>query len=457
MANDLGRTLYNAGLNELALSELLGPASSGDDVPLVLARYSAGDPRAALVRAFVLGEPVLPDALPTPEALVEAGLVELTPRGALARVRLTPFAGFLIAHDADASEGDTVTGVNAASRTLATLTVRRQVDRALDLGTGSGVQALLASRHARAVVATDVNAHALDLADLGARLNGVALDLRSGSLFEPVAGERFDLIVANPPFVISPDREFVFRDSGLPGDAICREVVRGAAAHLAEGGFATVLCNWICRTPEERWEPLAEWVDGLDCDAFLLSHGAVDPLRYASRWNEPVRKDPDAFATAVGRWLDYYEREGVAGIGIGAVILRGRSGPGWTRGYTAPHPAVGSAGEHILRLFAAADRLDGLEDEAELLDERFELVQGHRLDQTLVYRDEYQVTDVTMSLAEGVGLVGRLEPAELPLLFAMTPDQTVRELAADSEMDEVDALAAVRRLYEHGLLERRDS
>ena len=192
-------------------------------------------------------------------------------------------------------------------------------------------------------------------------------------------------------------------------------------------------------------------------DAFLLSHGAVDPLRYASRWNELVRKDPDAFAAAVGRWLDYYEREGVAGIGIGAVILRGRSGPGWTHGYTAPHRAVGSAGEHILRLFAAADRLDGLADEAELLDERFELVQGHRLDQTLVYRDEYQVTEVTMSLAEGVGLVGRLEPADLPLLFAMTPDQTVRELAADSEVDEPDALAAVRRLYEHGLLECRDS
>src|SRR5262249_1450255 len=151
-----------------------------------------------------------------------------------------------------------------------------------------------------------------------------------GSLFEPVSGESFDLIVANPPFVISPDSDFVFRDSELPGDAICREIVRGAALHLRPGGFATVLCNWVCRTREERWEPLAAWVEGLGCDSLLLCHGAIDPLRYASRWNQPLRSDPVAYASAVTRWLDYYEREGIVGIGFGAVILRGREdGPGW--------------------------------------------------------------------------------------------------------------------------------
>ena len=451
--DELGLELQRAGLNEVALAELFGPAWTSDDVPLVLDRYRSSDPRAALVRAFVLGERVAPDSLPVPaDALAAAGLLDLDDGGAVARVRLTPFAGLLVAHEAEAADANFVTGVNAASRTLATLTVRRPVERALDLGTGCGVEALLAARHAREVVATDINPRALEYAALGARLNGLALDLREGSFFEPVEGELFDLIVANPPFVVSPDSEFVYRDSGLPGDAVCREVVRGAAAHLRPGGYATVLCNWICRTSEERWEPLVKWVDGLNCDALLLAHGAVEPLRYASRWNEPLRPDPKAYAAAVGRWLDYYERDGIVGIGIGAVILRGRESPGCVRGFTAPRPATGSASDHILRLFAASDR-----DGDDLLDDRVALVSGHRLDQTLVYGEEYSVAGVTMSLAEGVGLVAEIDPEVLPLLFELTPPQTVRTAAAAADLEAADVVPTIRRLLEYGLLEVQGS
>ena len=452
--DELGRKLQQAGLNELVLAELFGGAWTSDDVPLVLDRYRAGDPRAALVRVFVLGERVASDSLPLPaEVLAEAELLELDGENAVARVRLTPVGDLLIVHDADGADPQFVTGVSAASRTLATLTVRRPFERALDLGTGSGVEALLAARHGQTVVATDINPRALEYAALSARLNGLSLDLREGSLFDPVAGETFDLIVANPPFVVSPDTQLIYRDSSLPGDSICREVVRGAATHLRPGGFATVLCNWICRTPEERWEPLAPWVEGLDCDALLVAHGAIDPLHYASRWNEPLRKDLDAYSRAVGRWLDYYERDGIAAIGIGAVILRGRVGPGWVRGLTAPRPATGSASDHILRLFSATDRLARLRDNAELLDERFGLVRGHRLDQTLVYGDEYEVAGVTMSLAEGVGLVADIEAEVLPLLFELSPEETVRTAAAAADLEPMDVVPAVRRLLEHGLLD----
>ena len=210
----LGAQLRQAGLDELVLAELFGAAWTSDEVPLVLDRYRADDPRAALVRLFVLGERVPASSLPVPvEPLVTAGLAELVEGEAVARVRLAPFAGLLVAHDPASSDSDVVTGVNAASRTLATLTVRRPVERALDIGTGSGVEALLATRHAAHIVATDVNPRALRLAELSAQLSGVSLDLREGSLFEPVEEERFDLIVANPPFVISPDTALVFRDS----------------------------------------------------------------------------------------------------------------------------------------------------------------------------------------------------------------------------------------------------
>ncbi len=449
--DSLGDDLQLAGLRELVLAQLFGPAWAADDVPLVLDRYRAGDPRAALARLFVLGETVDGGSLPVPaERLADAGLVDVVADRARPRMRLTPVDGLLVAHDGPSADADVVTGVSAASRTLAALTVRRPVERALDVGTGSGVQAMLAARHARRVVATDVNQRALELARIGSRLNGLPLDLREGSLLDPVGGERFDLIVANPPFVISPDSDFVFRDSGLPGDAICRDVVRGAAAHLRPGGHATVLCNWVCRSAEERWQPLVEWVDGLACDSLLICHGAIDPLRYAARWNEPIRGDGARYAAAVGRWLDYYEEQGIVAIGIGAVVLRGGDRPGWVRGFTAPRPATGAAGDHLLRLFAAGDALDRSSD---LLDERLALVRGHRLEQTLVYGDEYGVADVTMSLAEGVGLVGQLDPEAVALLFALRPDRSVREAAAEADVPEAAAQATVRQLFERGLLD----
>ena len=52
------------------------------------------------------------------------------------------------------------------------------------------------------------------------------VDFRAGSLFEPAAGERFDLITCNAPFVVSPDNHLVYRDSGFEGDGVTERIVR---------------------------------------------------------------------------------------------------------------------------------------------------------------------------------------------------------------------------------------
>src|SRR5690606_28163957 len=115
-----------------------------------------------------------------------------------------------------------VLGISSASTSLAQLTIREPVGRALGLGTGAGVQALHLAAHADEVVATDVNTRALWMTRLNAALNGVEVDVREGSFFEPLRGERFDLIATNPPFVIAPatGERLVYRDSGLPGDRV---------------------------------------------------------------------------------------------------------------------------------------------------------------------------------------------------------------------------------------------
>ena len=133
-------------------------------------------------------------------------------------------------------------GIQSPSVTLAKLAVRRRVQKALDLGTGCGIQALLAAKHAERVVATDVNPRALAFARFNARLNGIDnIEFRLGNVFEPVEGERFGLLVANPPYVISPDASYAYRDSDEPADELCRRIVADAPAYSSREASRTCL------------------------------------------------------------------------------------------------------------------------------------------------------------------------------------------------------------------------
>src|SRR4029453_6014401 len=189
-------------------------------------RLGDGDELALLLRLFLLGVPVARARL---DELVGT---ELTARLAAARLLLedrgevhgtarpVPPHELLLASDhAGAGEvhADHVPGVHRPSVALAHLTVRGQGELALDLCTGNGIQAILLAAHARRVVATDVNPRALAYPEFHAPLNGARnVEMRRGSFFEPVDGEQFDLVVANPPYVVSPESAFLFRDSGMP-------------------------------------------------------------------------------------------------------------------------------------------------------------------------------------------------------------------------------------------------
>jgi SAM-dependent methyltransferase len=363
------------------------------------------------------------------------------------RWRIASAAGLLIAHDGPLREQpDHVGGPYPAARTLAALTVREPVARALDVGAGSGLQALLASRHADRVVATDVNPRALELTELNARLNGCAnVETRPGSFFEPVHGDRFGLVVSNPPFVISPDTSFVFRDAGGERDGVSRDVVRGAAAALEDGGHATVLCNWI--VDGDAWlDPVAGWLDGCACQAIVLHHATVDVVEYASTWNAQL--DDPSRAAALDRWLAFYRREGVDAIASGAVVLRRRE-PAWTAAFEMPATPRGDGGAHLRRMFAAQDTLRR-SDVAEL---RLRPVAAHVLEQGLRFDDGgYTIAGAAMRLPEGAAVVGEVDPAAIQALFRLDGTRTVAEATTD-DAERAALVATARGLFERGFLE----
>jgi HemK-related putative methylase len=120
----------------------------------------------------------------------------------------------------------------------------------LDLGTGSGVGAIFAARHGARVVAVDINAEAVRCARINALLNGLEerIEARQGDLFAPVRGQRFDLVLFNPPFYQGqPANEL---DYAWRGEGVFERFVAGLDAALAPGGQALVVLSSDGHGPE---------------------------------------------------------------------------------------------------------------------------------------------------------------------------------------------------------------
>lgn len=465
----LGRASYNGGGIRVALG---GPAESSPGDAPVHARKLGSDDLAVLVRLFLLGLDV--DAAHARAALAPARLDDLVREGFLAAagegmvrspIRISPFEGLLLVHDpevVDDPPADIVTGLNSAARTLAALTPRPPARRALDVGTGCGIQALLAARHSEHVVATDVNPRALAFTALGAALNGFEhLETRAGSFFDPVQGEQFDLIVSNPPYVISPDARLVYRDGGLERDEVSRVALVGAARHLSEGGLAMLLCNWV-HEPWEPWaDPLLRWLERSECDAVLLHHLTEDPLEYAAKWNTRFRRDPARHGEVLDRWLSHYAEAGIGAVATGAVALRRRAGrvPRLVTLEMATGP-TGSAGEHVQRILTGTDLLAELDDDA-LLATPLALATGHTiLRERTQGEDGYGPEKVRLVLDDNAGLRAEFGPAVAALLVGLETTRTPSELvpilaqmlAAEPEDVRAAVLPSLRTLLEQGFV-----
>src|SRR4051795_887718 len=120
----------------------------------------------------------------------------------------------------------------------------------LDLCTGSGAIAVAAARcGAGPVTAIDVSRRSVVTVRVNARLNGVRVRALRGDLFTPVAGERFDFIVSNPPYMPAENDEIPARgparalDAGTDGRILLDRICAEAAAHLNPGGAVMLVMN----------------------------------------------------------------------------------------------------------------------------------------------------------------------------------------------------------------------
>src|ERR1700677_704174 len=441
----LREALRRAEFTPSALTETLvlqNPAASVD-LPMALLRTEAPTPYHTLPRLFILEHPITEDrareavgAMPLDQS-IDCNLLRRVPGGVQATVKLAPFEQVFFVSDfshqfkLEPYPRDYVSGFSPASRSLACLTIRQPVETVLDVGTGAGMQAILASAQAKKIVGTDTNQRALNFAAFSARLN--ALDnfqWREGSFFEP-APELFDLVVANPPYVISPQSSLLFRDGGGQGDSVSEHIVRESARHLNENGFAVMLLNWHHQSDEDWAVRPLQWMAGNGCDGWLLRFTEHEPLLYAATWlRQTEGQHTQRYGELLGQWTDYYRKSGILRLSAGAVILRKRKGrPNWTRHDSMQGAQGGGAcSAHILQIFAAEDFLRSLAGDDALLDHRLSVSPDLCLDQRLVVSDRQWVAQALMlNLTRGLPFPGHADVQLLQLLVRCDGQSTLRE------------------------------
>lgn len=324
---------------------------------------------------------------------------------------------------------DDVLGVGPSAKVVARLTLRQPVELALDLGCGGGLLGMLAARHTTHVIGTDINPRAVAVAIINARWNEISnIEFRQGDLFEPVQRLRFDLIMSNPPLVISPDYRFYFRDGGGPETGICDRILTELPRYLEEGGTATIQCHWPVHNGETWWARPAKWAKRSGCDLWLISHGIQPPETYSRLWLENTDSDGSTDPGTLDRWLGWYQRNGIVRLSSGVLILRKRSeGPNWARGVIAPRAPAANCSAQLGRIFRAHDFLTSRSNASDLLSVPLNAVEGVEfaaanpepagaeervlasLEPDLGY--SVPVSPATVSLWEG--LDGRTAPREL--------------------------------------------
>lgn len=460
---------------------------------------------AVLTALFMLGEPVpaiaLDAALPRTGAAGAAavGLVgEPDETGCVrARVDLRPHeavddAGevrWWVASDLGelvtgrALAPDHVLGIGGAGLTLAGLTPRTPVSTALDLGCGCGIQTLYLLRHAEHVVATDISERALAFTAFNAALAGVSvidgprpgadagsagrLELRLGSLLEPVAGRRFDLIASNPPFVLTPP---AVREAGLPlmeyrdaGGPVLPALVAGLGEHLEPGGAAVMLGNWEHYGADSWRDAVSAWIPE-ELDAWVIEREVQDPVEYATMWLRDGGLTPErhaeTFDAALGAWIGDFEARGVEGIGFGYLIVHRPESPRgpWRLLEEVSTSGQGVLGPHVAEVLRIRELLSGLDDDAvaalrpvlapDVTEERH-FVPGAS-----------EPTVILLRQGGGLGRTVQASTAVAALAGVADSELSVGQIASavasltgvDADALRAELVEAVRRLATHGFL-----
>lgn len=434
--------------------ELAGPVREG----LLACGYTG---EGELGRAFRLHEAVAEDVLRGVmgdgffDTCDEAGLWKRVEGGVTGAVVIAVDEGRFLVSDHPAERvGELakqwVMGVGASTMQVAHAVPQKQYGRVLDLCCGGGFQAFRLATFAREIVAVDRNPRAVNLGRFGAALNGFGhVTFREGDLFTAVAGEKFDLIVCNPPYVVSPERGRMYRDGGMDGDALAERIVRETPRYLNEGGCAYFVCDVATQGGVGALERLGEWAAGRGCDVVVIASPEMTPAAYTKLWGQ-----------VEGEWGKWFGELGIESITHLLVAMRRRAGDNWMTADALPKRTEGPFGAQMDRRFSGQDfaRLGA----AETWGARLRLVPEARLQRRVRAEGGRWVTEeAKILMAEGMMYEYVVDPRTVDFLAmfdgVLTVEEILGRLAGAMRMDVEKVregwIGYVRQLAGDGILE----
>ncbi|MCB9385133.1 MAG: methyltransferase [Bryobacterales bacterium] len=463
-----------------ASDPLIGSLGSGLSVrrrnePVLLERTAEPSLLHTLARLFFVGadvpEEVAQAILPrwAVEFALEHGLLRLEQGALKPRVMIWNYEGRYIVSDtarlvSSVGVSDLILGINPSTSTLYRSILPHKADRALDFGSGSGVQAILLAERCNHVDATDITPRAADFGRFNARLNGVDnVRFHTGDGYAPLGDAQYDLIVSNPPFFVTPPSDQAHCGNPLELDEFCRLLARQSAERLTPGGFFQMTCEWVEIEGEPWQERLRGWLESTGCDAWIL-RAANDPAEeYAhsrlveTRWGTP-QDDRDTYH----EWVRYFRERRVQQVHGGLMLMRKREGANWIRiDEQLAHPKVKSLGVLLERGLAVEDWLRAQDDDA-LAAANPNLVAGsqllHRLDLT---DDGWELHGVALSAPTALTAAKPFRQDVAAFVSQLTGEATLgalveglaSEVGAPVEQVRKECFALVRTLLREGFLE----
>ena len=387
---------------------------------------------------------------------------DLTPE-----VLLVPFEKQWIASDTnarfEACAPDFVVWPNTTTRFLHCFTVNRRSRATLDLGTGNGVQALSAATYSDNVVGTDLNPRAIEFAVFNARLNGIeSVEWLCGDAFEPVKGRKFDLIVSNPPFFIGPSNQFLFCDNSMDLDCLCGQIARDAAAHLDEGGYFQMLCEWAEVEGQSWQERLTGWFRGTGCDVWAVKGQTRSVEQYSLDRLRELAVGDNLDAASYDAYARYFSERKVTAIHNGVVAMRRRSGENWAALEEASQFIERPFGDLVLLRFAAHDFLSANASASEILSKRPLLLPDSLLEQVL-HRAEngWETKSLSLKQTRGIPSSFGLQTPVAEFVGSFNGKRSLGELIrqlsenADASPEKVESqcIDLARKLTAHGFLQ----
>lgn len=465
-----------AGYTESRLRDMTGllvPPPQEQIPAAVLAVLARGvTPFHLLARLFFLG-------LPVPRQEADAGLPSEFVRtcldcGLIVKqddllkpvALVVPVGDALLASDlqstASQDEEYFVPTVCDAALHLGAVAIREPVKRTLDLCGGFALHGILSSPSSDEVVTTDLNPRAETFALFNSALNGCGnLTAVTGDVFDAVKGQRFDRILSNPPFIITPESATTFRYTPHELDGFIQSMLAEAPEYLNEGGVMQTICEWVEFEGQDWQERLTGWFQDNGCDVWILLANRQLPSTYAHAVLRQTISDESELMTRQQEWADYFHAQSVSAIHGGFIFFRRRQGDNWFDVTQMTQPIRHNISDAIQQGFRGRDWVFINPAEERLLASRLAVAEGLRQVEKSHWKEfRWQRDSITLHVDDGVPVTIGVDEYVRSLLEKFDSRRTVascldlfsKEVGLPAESGRQQGMQIIHSMVRNGVL-----